>query len=289
MKKKYESVSERVAHALIVLFLLLFAACIVLPFLNIIAVSFSGKQAVISGEVTVWPVDFNWASYGKVVTNDYFFRAYGNTLFVVVVGTVLSMVLTLMAAFIISRSDLPGRKVITFLITLTMWFSGGMIPLFLVIRKIGLYDSLFALILPSAISAYNVIVLRSFFDTLPPSLEESAQLDGANDMIVLFRILVPLSLPSIATVTLWVAVAYWNAYTPALLYLSTRSKFTLQLVLRDIVFTNTMAQYMSDTTEVVSESLIYANIILTMLPIMMLYPFLQKYFVKGVMIGAVKG
>ncbi len=221
--------------------------------------------------------------------NEYFFRAYGNTLFVVIVGTLLSMVLTIMAAFIISRSDLPGKKFITFAITLTMWFSGGMIPMFLLIRKLGLYDNLFALILPTAISAYNVIVMRSFFMSLPASLEESAQLDGANDLIILFRILVPLSMPSIATVTLWVAVAYWNAYTPALLYLSTRSKFTLQLVLRDIVFNNTMAQYMDGTNEVVSESLIYANIILTMLPIMLLYPFLQKYFIKGVMIGAIKG
>ncbi len=287
--KKYESLSERVAHAFIVLFLLAFSACVVLPFLNIISVSFSDKQAVLSGKVTLWPVGFNTSSYAKVMQNDYFFRAYGNTLFVVAVGTSLSMLLTIMAAFIISRPDLPGKKIITFAITLTMWFSGGMIPLFLVIRKIGLYDSLFALILPSAVSAYNVVVMRSFFDTLPPSLEESAQLDGANDVIVLFKILTPLCLPSIATVTLWVAVAYWNAYTPALLYLSTRSKFTLQLVLRDIVFNNTIAQYMDGTVDVVSESLIYANIILTMLPIMLLYPFLQKYFIKGVMIGAVKG
>lgn len=289
MIRKYESLSERIAHYIIVLFLLLFAACAVIPFLNIIAVALSDKISVISGKVTLWPVNFNISSYTKVMENEYFFRAYGNTLFVVIVGTLLSMVLTIMAAFIISRSDLPGKKFITFAITLTMWFSGGMIPMFLLIRKLGLYDNLFALILPTAISAYNVIVMRSFFMSLPASLEESAQLDGANDLIILFRILVPLSMPSIATVTLWVAVAYWNAYTPALLYLSTRSKFTLQLVLRDIVFNNTMAQYMDGTNEVVSESLIYANIILTMLPIMLLYPFLQKYFIKGVMIGAIKG
>ena len=289
MKRRYESTGEQIAHGCIVVFLLLFSACIVIPFLNIIAVSLSEKHSVLSGKVTLWPVGFTFASYTKVTGDDYFFRAYGNTLFVVVIGTVLSMSLTTMAAFIISRYDLPGRKIITFFITLTMWFSGGMIPMFLVIRKIGLYDSLFALILPSAISAYNVIVMRSFFDTIPPSMEESAQLDGANDLVVLFKIFVPLSLPSIATVTLWVAVGYWNAYTPALLYLSTKSKFTLQLVLREIVFRNTMAAYMDDTNEVVSESLIYANIILTILPIMMLYPFLQKYFIKGVMIGAVKG
>ena len=291
MKNGFDSRGERAAHAVIVFVMLLCCAVVVLPFLNIIAVSLSGKQAVISGKVTLWPVDFGMGAYAKVIENDYFFRAYGNTLFVVALGTGISMLLTTMAAFIVSRRDLPGRKIITVLITLTMWFSGGMIPLFLVVRKIGLYDSLFALILPSAISAYNVIVMRSFFDTIPVSLEESAMLDGANDLVVLFQILVPLSMPSIATVTLWVMVGYWNAYTPALLYLSTRSKFTLQLVLRDIVFTNTIAQYIegADTIDVVSDSLIYANIILTMLPIMMVYPFLQKYFVKGVMIGAVKG
>lgn len=289
MKRKFESTSERIAYYCIVTFLLLFSACVIIPFLNIIAVSLSDRTSVISGKVTLWPVGFNVGAYSKVVENEYFFRAYGNTLFVVIVGTLLSMTLTIMAAFIISRKDLPGKKFITFAITLTMWFSGGMIPMFLVIRKLGLYDSLFALILPSAVSAYNVIVMRSFFDTLPPSLEESAQLDGANDLVILFKILAPLSMPSIATVTLWVAVAYWNAYTPALLYLSTRSKFTLQLVLRDIVFNNTIAQYMDGTNETISESLIYANIILTMLPIMLLYPFLQKYFIKGVMIGAIKG
>ena len=285
MKAIFESKSERIAHALIVFLMVLCCGVVILPFLNIIAVSLSGRQAVISGKVTVWPVDFSMEAYAKVVENDYFFRAYGNTLF-----AAITMVLTIMAAFIVSRRDLPGQSAITVLITLTMWFSGGMIPTFLIVRQVGLYDSLFALILPSAISAYNVIVMRSFFRTIPDSLEESAMLDGANDFVVLFRIIVPLSLPSIATIMLWVIVGHWNAYTPALLYLSTRSKFTLQLVLRDIVFTNTIAQYMesADTVEVVSDSLIYANIVLTMLPILAVYPFLQKYFVKGVMIGAIK-
>ena len=290
MKAIFESKSERIAHALIVFLMVLCCGVVILPFLNIIAVSLSGRQAVISGKVTVWPVDFSMEAYAKVVENDYFFRAYGNSLFVVIVGTAITMVLTIMAAFIVSRRDLPGQGAITVLITLTMWFSGGMIPTFLIVRQVGLYDNLFALILPSAISAYNVIVMRSFFRTIPDSLEESAMLDGANDFVVLFRIIVPLSLPSIATIMLWVIVGHWNAYTPALLYLSTRSKFTLQLVLRDIVFTNTIAQYMesADTVEVVSDSLIYANIVLTMLPILAVYPFLQKYFVKGVMIGAIK-
>ncbi len=290
-KPQYNSRGENVAQCVIVAVLLLFAASIVIPFFNVFAVSTSSKLAVISGRVTVYPIGFNLDSYELVMQNTYFFRAYGNTIFVALVGTVISMTLTTMAAFIVSRRDLPGKTFITYAITLTMWFSGGMIPSFLLIRELGLYDNLFALILPGAISAYNVIVMRSFFKSLPDSLEESAMLDGANDIVILFRIYIPLSLPSIATVTLWVVVGYWNAYTPALLYLSTRSKYTLQLVLREIVFNNTLAQYMDspDTISVLSDSIIYANIILTILPIMCIYPFLQKYFVKGVMIGAVKG
>lgn len=290
-KPQYNSRGENIAQCVIVAVLLLFAASIVIPFFNVFAVSTSSKMAVISGRVTVYPIGFNLDSYELVMQNTYFFRAYGNTIFVALVGTVISMTLTTMAAFIVSRRDLPGKTFITYAITLTMWFSGGMIPSFLLIRELGLYDNLFALILPGAISAYNVIVMRSFFKSLPDSLEESAMLDGANDIVILFRIYIPLSLPSIATVTLWVVVGYWNAYTPALLYLSTRSKYTLQLVLREIVFNNTLAQYMDspDTISVLSDSIIYANIILTILPIMCIYPFLQKYFVKGVMIGAVKG
>ena len=231
-KPQYNSRGENIAQCVIVAVLLLFAASIVIPFFNVFAVSTSSKMAVISGRVTVYPIGFNLDSYELVMQNTYFFRAYGNTIFVALVGTVISMTLTTMAAFIVSRRDLPGKTFITYAITLTMWFSGGMIPSFLLIRELGLYDNLFALILPGAISAYNVIVMRSFFKSLPDSLEESAMLDGANDIVILFRIYIPLSLPSIATVTLWVVVGYWNAYTPALLYLSTRSKYTPQLVLR---------------------------------------------------------
>ncbi len=290
-KPQYNSRGENAAQYVIVILMLLFSATIVIPFLNVFAVSSSSTLAVISGRVTVYPIGFNLDAYELVMQNTYFFQAYWNTIVVASIGTVISMILTTMAAFIVSRKDLPGRQFITYAITLTMWFSGGMIPSFLLIRRLGLYDNLFALILPGAISAYNVIVMRSFFRSLPDSLEESAMLDGANDLVILFRIYIPLSLPSIATVTLWVVVGYWNAYTPALLYLSTRSKYTLQLVLREIVFNNTLAQYMDspDTVSVLSDSIIYANIILTILPIMCIYPFLQKYFVKGVMIGAVKG
>ena len=210
MKAIFESKSERIAHALIVFLMVLCCGVVILPFLNIIAVSLSGRQAVISGKVTVWPVDFSMEAYAKVVENDYFFRAYGNTLFVVIVGTAITMVLTIMAAFIVSRRDLPGQGAITVLITLTMWFSGGMIPTFLIVRQVGLYDNLFALILPSAISAYNVIVMRSFFRTIPDSLIEASRIDGCSEFGTYRRIIMPMAKPAYLTVLILMFQQLWN-------------------------------------------------------------------------------
>lgn len=285
------SVSEKIAQALIVTFMLLFCACVIVPFLNILAVSLSGKQEVMSGRVTFYPRALTTEAYSKVISDDYFFNSYRNTVFVVVLSVISAIVCTTMTAYIMSRRDLPGKKFITVMITIPMWFNGGLIPGFLLIRKLGLYDSLWSLIVPGLISVYNAIVIRNFFQGLPTALEESAMIDGANDFTILFKIYIPLSIPCIATVALWIIVGRWNEYTAALLYLSSRSKYTLQLLLREIVFSNALSADMaiSDTMEIISESIKYANIILTILPILCVYPFLQKYFVKGVTVGAVKG
>ena len=288
------AVSEKVLMAVIYLVMILFCLCVIGPFMNIIAVSFSGRNAVTSGRVSLWPVDFNVEAYKKVLTTQYFGRAYLNTVLIVLVGTPLSLAVTVLMAYPLSRSDLPGKRVLTFILTLTMWFSGGMIPSFILVNKLGLYDSYWALILPGLVSDYNIIIVRNFFAQTPVSLEESAKLDGAGEMTVLVRIFLPLSLPVLATITLWLVVGYWNTYLSALLYLSTRAKYTLQLVLREIVIADSLDQYLGidpvdNATRTVTESIKYANILLTILPIMCVYPFLQRFFMKGVLLGAVKG
>jgi len=286
---------DRVFRAVNAVILVAVCVATLFPFLNVIAVSLSGRNPVSRGEVSFYPKDFTLQAYKKILQNDAIFRAYGNTLFVVLVGTVLSVGMTAFAAYPLSKRNLVGRNAITFLFALTMWFSAGMIPQFLVVRDLGLFDRLWALIMVPLVSAFHVIIMRTFFQTIPASLEESAKIDGANDAVVLFRIVMPLSKPVLATVALWVAVFHWNTFMDPLIFLQTRSKFTLQLVLRDIILANSAMEYGMDVNpdmsefEVVSESVKYGTIIVATLPILCLYPFLQKYFVQGVLIGSIKG
>lgn len=284
--------SEVLSGILIILVMVLFSLAIILPFLNIIAVSLSDRNAILAGKVTFWPIGVNTNAYNAILKDQSILTGYKNTIIVVVIGTVFSVALTVITGFLLSRRWLPGNKVFTFLITLTMWFSGGMIPLFLVVRGIGIYNTLWAMFLPTLISAYNAIIIRNFIDGIPKALEESAAIDGVNDITLLSRIFVPLMKAPIATITLWIAVGLWNSYMPAILYLNNQELYPLQLILRDIVFNNTMMNEggLNDgTLQTISESIKYAAIIVTALPVMLLYPFIQKYFIKGVMLGAVKG
>lgn len=284
--------SEVLSGILIILVMVLFSLAIILPFLNIIAVSLSDRNAILAGKVTFWPIGVNTNAYNAILKDQSILTGYKNTIIVVVTGTVFSVALTVITGFLLSRRWLPGNKAFTFLITLTMWFSGGMIPLFLVVRGIGIYNTLWAMFLPTLISAYNAIIIRNFIDGIPKALEESAAIDGVNDITLLSRIFVPLMKAPIATITLWIAVGLWNSYMPAILYLNNQELYPLQLILRDIVFNNTMMNEggLNDgTLQTISESIKYAAIIVTALPVMLLYPFIQKYFIKGVMLGAVKG
>jgi putative aldouronate transport system permease protein len=280
---------------LIYLFLGSYALSVVLPFLNIISVSLSSSSAILQGRVTIFPVRLNLDAYQAVLSNRALLRAYGNTIYVVFFGTATALLMTMLAAYPLSRKSLPGIKWITFMITLTMWFSGGMIPTFLVVKSVGLYNSRLALFVPGMIAAFNVIVMRNFFESLPDSLEESARIDGAHDFTVLFRIVVPLSKPVLATVTLWLAVGLWNSFFAPLLYLQDSSKYTLQLVLRDIILQNSAYEYGMDVLQqnegldIISDSIRYATIMFSIVPMLMVYPFIQKYFVKGIMLGSVKG
>jgi putative aldouronate transport system permease protein len=280
-----------IVNGLIMVFLVVLT---LYPFYYVIVGSVSGDNAGVREVYFLYPRGFSFASYSMVFSTPSIARAYGNTLFVTVTGTALSLFMTILTAYPLSKIRLAGRKPITMMMYFTMLFSGGLVPTYLVIWKMGLIDSLWALIWPKVISVYNMLLLINFFKTIPESLEESAHMDGANDMLILFRIILPLSLPIIATLTLFYAVGYWNSWFDAVMYLNRPRNFPLQLVLREIVQSVDLSFVagggadfsMSDTT---IQSVRLATIVVAILPIMAVYPFLQKYFVKGVMIGAIKG
>ena len=263
------------------------------PFLNVLAYSMSGYNAVLSGKVTFFPIDFNMDAYRQILGKTQIWLAMRTTVFVTVVGTALSLMLTIFAAYALSIRDLPGRKAFTVFILFTMYFSGGMIPTFIVVKNLGMYDSLLSLILPQSINVFNFIVMRTFFRNLPESLEEAARIDGATYMTVLFKIVLPLSVPIIATIGLFYAVSYWNTYFDALLYIKSPERYTLQLRLNSLLFegelNNSGANVEGIGTQVMTQSLKMATVAVSTLPILVVYPWLQKYFVKGVMIGSVKG
>ncbi len=289
-KKSSETIGTVVIYALVTLF----ALSIILVFMNLIAISLSNRFYVQSSAVTFWPRGLTFDAYRFVLVKKSLYTAYLNTIFVVVVGVVTHLIMTCFAAYPLSRSDLVGKKAITLFIAFTMWFHAGMIPAFLLVRTIKLYNTLWALILPGMISAYNVIIVRNFFAEVPSDLEDAARVDGATDARILFQIFIPLSKPVLATVSMWIMVGLWNNYMSALIYIRDSSKYTLQIVLRNIVLTG--SEIASDTIaseddefNIIGDSIKYAAIVFTTVPILCIYPFLQKYFVKGVIIGAVKG
>lgn len=267
--------------------------CCLYPFLNVIAYSLSGYNAVLSGRVTFYPIDFTLDAYKQILGRSQIWMSMKSTVIVTVLGTFLSLFLTVCAAYALSRDYLPGRKFFTGLILFTMYFSGGMIPTFLVVKQLGLYDTLAALFIPQSVNVFNFIVMRTFFRELPKELEEAARIDGASDIQTLARIILPLSLPIIATIGLFYAVGYWNSYFDALLYVQDPNKYTLQLRLRSLLFggelNNSAANQEGLGTQVMSQSLKMATVAVSTIPILVVYPWLQKYFVKGVMVGAVKG
>lgn len=246
-----------------------------------------------SGGFVLWPKGIDFYSYREVFANKQIWSGYAWTLRYVIFGGVLSVMLTATAAFALTRRDLPGKGIITLLIVFTMYFSGGLIPTYLVVKNLNLTNNPLAMILPNAITTYNLIITISFFKGLPYSLEEAAKIDGANDYVIFFRIMLPLAKPVIAVITLYYAVALWNDYFNALIYLRDRKLYPLQLVLREILLQNNTASMQSvisgDDAQAYAENVKYATIVVSTVPILCVYPFLQKFFVKGVMIGAVKG
>lgn len=273
-------------------FLTLLVLLTLYPCIYVVVASLSDPNEVMkAGGLMIWPKGFQLDTYKLVFKNRMILVGYKNTIFYVVVGTAINLILTIFGAYGLSRRDVPGRNAMMMMIIFTMFFRGGMIPEFLINKSLGIYDNRLAVILPYAISVYNLIIMRTFFQNIPVSLEESAKIDGANDFVILFRIMVPLAIPSIAVVGLYYGVEHWNSYMRSLIYLRNRELFPLQIILREILLQNQneALQSATDTTFAYAENLKYATIVVATVPILCVYPFLQRFFVKGVMIGAVKG
>ncbi|WP_249686380.1 carbohydrate ABC transporter permease [Enterococcus casseliflavus] len=291
LKKTNRPKSERVVQGFIIGFLLLFTLTCLLPFLNILGSSFASSSEIATRTFIIIPREFSLNAYRYILSTPTIFTSIGVSLFVTIVGTVLSMILTSFMAYALSRKYLHGRGIFNFIVVFTMLFSGGMIPSFILVQSLSLIDSLWALILPSAISAYNMIIMRNFFQGIPDSLEESAKMDGCSDWGVFFRIILPLSLPSIATISLFYAVSYWNTYQSAILYINDSAKWPIQVLLRQIVIVSSGMNADAASVDVVppAQSVKMAVIVVATLPMLIAYPFVQKYFVKGAMVGSVKG
>lgn len=289
--------AEKIFTVFNTIFMFLVCATMLYPFLNCIAKSISSNEMVMSGQVLIWPKDLNIIAYKQLFKDSLLFTSFFNTLFVVTVGTSLRMILTVLAAYAFSKRDLIGAKYLFGIFIITMYFSGGMIPTFLIIKGLYLYDTLWALILPGAVTTFFIILARSYFEQIPVGVEESALIDGANYFKVLFGIILPISKPILSTLMIFYIVGLWNIFMPAILYTQSSSKYTLQVYVRQMVFFDLYLN-VADTSDAMSQSdmlrfgtetLRMAILCVTSIPILLVYPFFQKYFIKGVTLGAVKG
>ncbi len=277
-------------------FVTIFALTIIYPMLNVFSVAFASYADYLRRPWMFYPKEIDLQAFQNVFSSTLIWNSYKNTVIITVSGTLLTLILTTLTAYPISRPYLKGRGVFTAIIIITMVFNGGIIPKFLVMKSIGLYNNLLSLIIPSALSAFNIILMINFFQAMPESLLEAARIDGANEPRILAQIVVPLSKPILATIALFAAVGYWNNYFSAVMYIRKQELWPVQLVLREIVLANNTAALDAGNNlaeaggqAVYTKSLQYASLIVVMLPIMCVYPFLQRYFAKGVMLGAVKG
>lgn len=275
--------------------LLMFGVIIITlyPFLYVASVSISDQYAVFANQVTFYPIGFDLTAYKHVFKDSRVWAGYANTIKYAVLGTTINLIFTSLTAYALSKKSLTWRKPISMAIVFTMMFSGGMIPLYLVVKNLQLIDTMWAIILPGTISTWNLMVTRTFFEGVPESLAESAYLDGASEYMVFYKIILPLSKPILLTIGLFYAVQHWNSFFNSLMFLNTPSKYPLQIILRNIIIGGEVAMKGGDVTEhrdmVVSQSIKTATIMVATIPILCIYPFIQKYFVKGVMIGSIKG
>ena len=269
---------------------LLVALCAVMlyPVLYVISCSFSSEGAILKGAVSLWPVEAHVKAYMKVFHYPQLWVSYRNTVFYTLTGTAINLFLTVCGAWVLSRKSLPGQRFLTLMCTFTMFFSGGMIPTFLVVKELNILYTVWAMLLPGAVSTYNMILMRTFFQTIPQSLTEAADLDGCTDFGILFRIVIPLSMASMMTIGMFYAVGHWNSYFNAVIYLNKTELYPLQIILRQVVLQNEIVETATSSEMNMAEGIKYATIVVAMLPMLIIYPFVQRFFVKGVMIGSVK-
>ncbi|CAH1213290.1 Diacetylchitobiose uptake system permease protein DasC [Paenibacillus allorhizoplanae] len=282
---------ESIFNNVNVIVLSLLSLSTVVPLIHIVAKSLSGETYILAKEIWLWPKDFNFASYEYVLSYKQFYMSFWNSLIITVVGTAISMAVTVLAAFPLSRKNFPFKRGFMLFFVITMFFSGGLIPTYLVVKQLGLLNTLWSIMLPLALAPFNLILIRNYFLSLPEALEESAIMDGASNIRILTWIYLPLSLPTIATIAMFYAVGYWNSFFQAMMYITDRGLMPLQVFLMQIV-TNSKTGDMTTggvLSELTPESTTAAAIICVVFPILCVYPFIQKYFVKGVMLGAVKG
>ena len=291
-----ESAVDRIFMMSNTVFLVVITVIVLLPLIFIVSASFSSAEAVIAGRVTLWPVDFSLLGYETIFEHKKVWDGFANSLFYTFFGTIFNVVMTIIAAYPLSRQDLVGRRIITIAFIFTMLFNGGLIPTYMVVRDLGLLNTRMAMILPTGIGVFNLLITITFFKTtIPPELIEAARIDGANDFRTFASIVVPLARPIIAVLALFYAVnTHWNTYFQALIYLKDQELFPLQLVLREILIENSIdASMLVDVEDLLAreglrELLKYSLIVVASLPVMFIYPFVQRHFVKGIMIGSVK-
>lgn len=284
--------SDIVFRILVVTLAVLAFAVTLYPFIYVVAVSFSSAQAGYSGKVYLWPVEPTLIGYGEAFSDKAMLTYYGNTIYYTIVGTAFNMMATVLLAYPLSRPTFSGRKFLNFFIAFTMYFGGGMIPVYLVVSGVGLFNSRWAMILPTLVSTYNAMICRSAFSGIPDELIESAQIDGANEFRIFRSIAIRLITPTLAVLTLYYAVGHWNEFFNANLYLSKAELQPMQLYLRRLLmqaFIPPNKNIKVEAQEMATLQIRYVTIVLTILPILAVYPFIQKYFVKGIMLGAVKG
>jgi putative aldouronate transport system permease protein len=284
-------------YNIVIISILLVAVCVTTyPLIFVVSSSVSQPEWVLQGKVWLFPKGLTFQAYQAVFNDPAIMTGYMNTIMYTLVGTIVNLVMTIAGAYPLSRKDFYGRNVITFFLTVTMFFSGGMIPTYILIKSLHLYNNFWVMILPGAVSMWNLIIMRNYFQySVPLELLEAAYMDGCTNIGALIKVVLPLSKPILAVMIIFYGVHHWNTYFDALIYLSDSKKFPLQLILREILLMNDTSAMTAGTNEtmadqqLLTESLKYAVIVVASLPVVMLYPFLQKYFVKGIMVGAIKG
>jgi putative aldouronate transport system permease protein len=286
-----ESYSDKVFYAINYTLLTIAALTCLAPLVNIVAISFSNPSSVMAGSVTVLPIGFNLDSYNVLFKSTPIIRAFGNSVLLTVVGVGLCLFFTLLASYPLSRKGFYGRKFFTLFIVFTMMFSGGLIPAFLLVKALGLVNTYGAIWLPGLVSAFNMLIMKNYFENLPEELEEAARIDGSSEIMFIWKIVLPLSLPMLATIGLFYGVGFWNAFMSILIYINDTTKYNLMVLVQNMIRNQSLLQSMNslepvDMINITPEGIKAAGVVVLLTPMLMVYPFIQKYFVKGVMIGA---